>query len=153
MKKTSVVLVLVLAACAAAVPVAQAVTPKTGLWKSVNKTQPSQKEKGKIEVFKSKGKFSLRFETPEFSVKCTSPNAPPKDVGDQKNAFIDKVAIKGEKRRFSKTVKQKRGGSSQVQTYSGKFTAAGKASGTYRYQSVSGSERCDSGVIKWTATR
>ena len=61
MKKTSVALVLVLATCAAAVPVAQAVTPKTGLWKSVNKTQPSQKEKGKIEVFKSKaGKFSLR---------------------------------------------------------------------------------------------
>jgi hypothetical protein len=84
-------------------------------------------------------------------VKCTGSRARPEEIdpgfeGQFGTGGMNKVSKKGKVRGSFKSKTLTYG-------YKGKFTKKRKASGTLYYRTVTPNRKCDSGAIKWKATR
>ncbi|HEX5910851.1 MAG TPA: hypothetical protein VFY44_10175 [Thermoleophilaceae bacterium] len=159
MKTFSAALAALLAVSAVAAATAQAVTPKTGKWKVTldGVPVPPGGTAGGFKVSEKKGKLYVsNFLSPEYYVKCTGQQAAlvernpgfPTTWGTSNAKKLSAGA--GFKGRFP----FKSGKTTRADSYTGKFTSRKKASGTVR-TTIKGDplRACDSGALKWKATR
>ena len=154
MKKTCLTLAATLACCALGASSAEAAKPKTGTWKIKLDGAPTPArgaKSGRLSVVSKKGKLYVQvINAPSHYVKCTGSTAQPEEVNPGFDGQFGlggpyKVSKKG---RFSGSSKS----GTRVQSFKGQFTSTRKASGTLRVR-IADKRACDSGDVKWKASR
>jgi hypothetical protein len=158
MKTVAATLALVLAGCAVGAGAAQAVTPKKGAWRIKNASVPTKNPgTGFMQVYKKgKSMYVRNWTSPSLYVKCVGPAAEPEEINpgfEYLGVGFSKPFKLGKKAKFGYSKKlEGRGG--VVVAFTGRFTSSKKASGTMRVRFTGNPNRlCDSGVLKWTASK
>jgi hypothetical protein len=158
MKTFSAALAALLALFAVTAATAQAVTPKTGKWKVKidGVAVPPGATAGGFKVVEKDGKlYASGFLSPEYYVKCSGRVQPeeinpgfPTTWGANKPNKVRRGA------KFSGGFRTKTGKVTRTDSVTGKFTSSKKATGTVRTTIKGDPDRaCDSGSLKWKATR